>query len=350
MGVSFESLRSLSDEALVVCVGECVDDERRATARLLAALGEFDSRRLFLGQGFNSLFAYCVGRLHLSERAAYSRIEAARLARRFPISLELVADSRVSLTAIALLARHLNEVNYRDLLAEATHKTVREVEVIVARLAPRPDAASSLRGVHQRVLDASGTSSPAPSLSLAGPTAVGLPPAQPTVRPGLSSSHAEHPRAVLMPTATERYKLQVTLSRAAHDKLRCAQNLLRHSVPSGDLGTVVERAIDALLDEIEKKKLAFVARPASAASAGRTRRAREQAAWPASRHIPAAVRRAVWKRDGGRCAFVGAAGRCAARAFLQLHHVRPFAAGGEATIENIELRCRAHNAYEEEIR
>lgn len=95
----------MADEALVEHVERCVAGERRATAALLAALAELDVRRLYLGQGFSSLFAYCTRHLHLSERAAYSRIEAARLARRFPIVLRFIADSRVSLTAVALLAR-----------------------------------------------------------------------------------------------------------------------------------------------------------------------------------------------------------------------------------------------------
>ena len=68
-----------------------------------------------------------------------------------------------------------------------------------------------------------------------------------------------------------------------------------------------------------------------------------------SRAIPAAVRRAVWARDGGRCAFVGTHGRCTETAFLEYHHRQPFAAGGKATVENIELRCRAHNAYEAQL-
>jgi hypothetical protein len=58
------------------------------------------------------------------------------------------------------------------------------------------------------------------------------------------------------------------------------------------------------------------------------------------------VKRAVWQRDGGRCAFVGALGRCSETGFLEYHHVVPFAAGGEATTRNISLRCRAHNAHE----
>ena len=56
----------------------------------------------------------------------------------------------------------------------------------------------------------------------------------------------------------------------------------------------------------------------------------------------------MWKRDGGQCAFVGTEGRCTERGFLEFHHVRPYAAGGQAVVDNIEVRCRAHNAYEAE--
>jgi len=58
------------------------------------------------------------------------------------------------------------------------------------------------------------------------------------------------------------------------------------------------------------------------------------------------VKRAVWDRDAGRCAFVGREGRCAERGFLEFHHVVPYASGGAATLANIQLRCRAHNQYE----
>ena len=54
------------------------------------------------------------------------------------------------------------------------------------------------------------------------------------------------------------------------------------------------------------------------------------------------------KRDGGQCAFVGKDGRCTERGFLEFHHVTPYATGGPTTVENLQLRCRAHNAYESE--
>jgi hypothetical protein len=60
------------------------------------------------------------------------------------------------------------------------------------------------------------------------------------------------------------------------------------------------------------------------------------------------VKREVWKRDGGQCAFVGTHGRCAERGFLEFHHLEPYAVGGAAVVENVALRCRAHNVYEAE--
>jgi 5-methylcytosine-specific restriction endonuclease McrA len=67
-----------------------------------------------------------------------------------------------------------------------------------------------------------------------------------------------------------------------------------------------------------------------------------------SRHVPAATQRVVWQRDGGRCAFTGPQGRCPSTTFLEYHHVVPFAAGGETSAKNLELRCRKHNQYEAE--
>ena len=100
-------------------------------------------RRLYLGEGCSSLFTYCTQILHLSEHAAYGRIEAARAARRFPIVLDLLTDGSVTLTAVTLLAPQLTVANHRDVLSEARHKSKREVEHLVARLRPQPAVPSN---------------------------------------------------------------------------------------------------------------------------------------------------------------------------------------------------------------
>jgi hypothetical protein len=142
---------------------------------------------------------------------------------------------------------------------------------------------------------------------------------------------------VVTPLSPAQYKVQITVSADTYEKLRRAQDLLRHTIPDGDPAVIFDRALTLLLGNLEKTRLAAVTRP----QALRTPATR-------SRHIPAAVRRAVWKRDGGQCGFIGVNGRCGERGFLEFHHVVPYAAGGPATLENLQLRCRAHNAYESE--
>ena len=109
----------------------------------------------------------------------------------------------------------------------------------------------------------------------------------------------------------------------------------RHVVPSGDPAEIFDRALTLLLQDLERRRCAAVTSPpATTKTLG------------VSRYIPASVKREVWRRDEGRCAYIGREGRCAERGFLEYHHVQPYAAGGAATTANIELRCRAHNAYE----
>jgi hypothetical protein len=128
----------LSDGELLAEVARAAAEERHATAHLLVLLIELDARRLYLGEGFSSLFTYCTQAMHLSEHAAYYRIEAARAARRFPIILEYVGDGALTLTAVRLLAPHVTPDNHRNVLASARHKNKREVELLVASLHPQP--------------------------------------------------------------------------------------------------------------------------------------------------------------------------------------------------------------------
>jgi hypothetical protein len=146
-------------------------------------------------------------------------------------------------------------------------------------------------------------------------------------------------RPVVSPLAPELYRIQFTASASTYRKLCQVQELLRHQIPSGDPSLIVDRALTLLLDQLERRKLAAVDHPRQN---GADRKLRA-----GSRHIPAEVKRDVWKRDDGRCAFIGRNGRrCSERGRLEFHHVEPYMLGGPTTTANIELRCRAHNAYE----
>ena len=275
----------LSDDALRARVGALAQQSRQVTVELLAHLGELGARGLHRGGGCGRLFAYCTEVLKLSEAAAWNRIRAARAARRFPVILDMLADGRLNLTSVRLLEPHLTAANHAALLAEVAGMSRREVDKVVARLAPRPDVKGSITAI-----------------------------------------------------APHRFAVHVTLGDEAHDDLRWLQDALRHDVRDGDPAIIVTRALRDLRAAVERRKCGATSRPRAARPNPRSRRA------------GAAVRRIVWNRDGGRCAFRGRDGhRCDETADLEFHHLRPWEVGGETTADNIELRCRAHNAYEWDV-
>lgn len=300
-------LHHLDDPALAGRLADLARKEREATCTLVEHLVELGRREIHLRHGYGSLYTYAREALGLSEHDAYERVAASRAAARFPEALGLLRSGTITLTALRLLAPHLTEENHRSLLAAARGKRRAEIEQMVARLAPWPDAPDFVRKL--------------PSDSLApGVPAFAAPPTSPT------------PTAV----APERYRIQLTVAGGTVEKLRLARDLLRHALPSGDGPALLDRALTALLAELARKRFAATSAPRAPHGSD-----------PASRHVPAEVKRAVWLRDLGRCAFVGAGGRrCAERGFLEFHHLAPFAAGGGATVDNLELRCRNHNQHE----
>jgi hypothetical protein len=291
--------------------------EREATASIVAHLAELDARELYLAEGFSCLFNYCLEILKLSEDGAYNRIAAARAARKFPVILDKLADGSLNLTTVRLLAPHLTRENHAELLAAASGKRKRQVEELLARCFPQPPVPSSIRKLP--------TPAP-PKLAFSTLQHAPSPPPVPAHRP------------IVAPLAPERYRVQFTASAETYKKLRRAQDLLRHQFPDGDPGAIIDRALTLLLDDLARKKLSAADRPRSSGGSS-----------PGSRHIPAEVKRAVLIRDGEQCAFVAASGRrCGERGMLEFHHVKPYAAGGQATVENIQMRCKRHNAHEAE--
>ena len=314
--MSTYSLSHLSDQALLAGLTDLVAADRRTTAALLAHLAEVDARALYLPAACPSMHAYCMRRLHLPEDVAFKRIRAARAARRFPQIFLAVADGRLHLTAVVLLAPHLTVENADELLAAAAHMSKADIDLLLAHRAPRPDLPAKLEPL------------PPPPGS-ATPQVDPDPPAAPPPAPAQ--------RAALAP---QRFALQLTIDQDTQDKLLRAQALLRHRVPSGDLAQVLDRALDSLLATLERQKFGAAARPRAA-------KAPDADADP--RYVPNHVKRAVHARDGEQCAFVSDDGtRCTERGFLERDHTTPVARGGQPTVRNLRTLCRSHNRYEAE--
>ena len=292
-------MSNMSDAQLVEATKCLLGSERATVAQVIVHLAEIELRGIHLAAGFPSLYAYCVQELQLSEHEALNRIEAARAGRAYPRILAMLAEGRLTLTTVQMLARRLTPENHERLLSEAAGRTKAELLELLARHFPRAAVPSSVRKL------------PAPS-SPAGSAAVA-------------------------PLAPDRYKVTFTADGETRELLELAADMLSHVIPSGDPALVIKRALKVLVDDLARRKFAATTRRASVGPAD-------------DRDLPAAVKHEVWVRDRGRCRFVGThARRCGSRRFVEFHHVVSRANGGQGTAANTELRCGPHNRYEADV-
>jgi 5-methylcytosine-specific restriction endonuclease McrA len=397
-----DHLRQLDDDSLLSSLKRHVGSSNRLNALVLAHLAEVDARGAYRKWACETLAAYCVYELRLSEDEAQRRCRAARVMRQFPVLFEMVADASIHLTGILMLAPYLTADNHQGVLVRARYRRKREIERLVAELAPACDVPalvqplgvvtgsrtvpgkgwaalteSTLGWVRQ--LESGDGPTRAPSATEAehaelmseldaGQDGVGGPSvgtAPDVAAPARSESDAPSGGPL---QSQLRFKVQFTADQAYVDLLERAKALLWHRLPNGDLVELQRLALEALVEKLEQRKCGALARanakhsaPTNADAANTAAPARNQtspsAAAPArnepsrrgSRYVPRAVRRQVWERDAGRCTFVDERGvRCRAESAIEFHHEHPHARGGPATLSNLSLRCRAHNQFEAE--
>jgi len=317
-----------TDQELIAKLRGLVRADRALSVQLLVHLGEVDARGLYREQAYTSMFDYAVRALYMSDAEAFLRIQVARLGRQFPRVLELLGSGALHLTAIKLLAPHLTPDNHVQLLERARGKSKREVERLVAEIAPKPDVPNQLRKLPQPlprtrhpqqpeplsprnrepqqaatvqgtnvvasgasrihpddadapsgatpVSDTSASLSPSPEAgavqaSLTAPVAISAAATtrdQPAVtKPSPADVGADaqkstfvlqppRSRASCAPLSPGRYKLQLSVGQALHDKLEQLQDLLRHRVPDGNLASIVELAVDMLVEKTLKQRFA----------------------------------------------------------------------------------------------
>ncbi len=375
------SVSHKADHVLLQDFSMLVAQDRSTTAELLAHLAEVDHRRLYLAKAYSSMYSYCVNEFHMSEETALRRIRVARASHRFPAILPALADGRLTMTAVLLLAPCLIPATADELLTAAVHMGKDQVELLLAQRFPRPDVPTVLKlvgaprgnetafpalahdpapGFTPSILSPDQVvSSTAPNaVNTIGPLALeppvpsnacnsgvsmgplSAPPqtfdAAPTVTPTAPPTAAPvAARSKPIPLSPGRYALQVTVDQETFELLRQAKDLLGHLSPAGDLADVLKRALDVLVKQLEQRKFAETSSP-------RGRRSHAN-----GRYIPAEIKRAVRQRDGGRCTFVGDNGRrCETGSMLEFDHAKPVARGGQTTEDNLRLRCRAHNQFE----
>ncbi len=292
----------LSDETITSELSAFISRERVCFAAALARIAEFDERKLYRIAAYDSMYAYCVRELHLSENAAFKRIRAARKAREFPELFIALADGRLQLHSVLALGRFLTPENVAELIAAAAYKTRAQLEVLVAGLAPRADVSTLV-------------------VPVTDPEPVAAQERELELQKGVSPLHEpQHAEAISVASAAAE-----TRGQRASDPVRTSERV-QASAP------VTRGRVTPLS---QKRKYATVRQP---------RTVHETAPAPGKRYIPAAVRRAVNERDDGQCTYVGPSGRrCESTRFLEFDHIQEIARGGASTTDSLRLRCREHN-------
>ncbi|MET0793259.1 MAG: HNH endonuclease signature motif containing protein [Polyangiaceae bacterium] len=377
MGQHEHRLKSLADDQLLAELASIVGRRNQITAEFLAYLAELDQRQIFLDLGFSSLFEYCVETLGLCESTAGRHIAAARVCRKHPQVFAMVASGALHASALSLLRKHLTAENAEELFELCKRKSARKVEELLAARFPKPDVRDSVRRLpaQNRLTLNVGCASEKPPPEVPSepslekekpslesrphePLPAPAPAGAPAPAEAPAPAGAQKPRR-LEPLSADRYGVHFTADGEFRELLERVRGLAGHRLQTGDLMTLIKRGLEAYERELTKERFALGRKP---------RRSRGIAPAPSApsepdpskpdprseldpssnpkrrRYCPAAVARAVYLRDRKQCSYVSPDGRrCNARRCLELDHVEPWAVGGECTIENLRLRCRAHN-------
>ena len=270
--------------------------ERQCVANFIASLVAYGTEELWRELGYRSLWDYLVRHLRLAKSSTYRRVTAVEMVQRFPRVLELLRSGQLSLRSLAKLRGVLTEENQEEVLNRAVGLSEEEAELLAVEYQPRDIPRDTCRTIQSE----QGKLAPVADVSTQVPRGT-LGPVREEVRP-------------LTPTVC---RLSANISPRVKQKLELAKGLLSHRVPEGDFETVLDAALDALLEKELKKNRS---------------------------NIPVAVRREVYVRDEGRCTWPTADGKvCGSTKYIQFDHDLERCLGGPPTLTNVRLLCQSHN-------
>jgi hypothetical protein len=298
------ALMNVSSSEILLGLKALCRKERKLQSDFLAYLNAVEDRKLFAGEGYSSLFSYVTEHLGYSESSALKRIHVARLCFKYPELYYLIADGEVTLTSLQKVAPHIKKENAERLIKSICHKSVREVECLLAGEFPKPLMPDSMKPLNE-----------------------------------------------------EAFLIQFSADKDFMDKLNQAKALLGRKYPSGRLSQILGEALQLLLESEGKKKCMpplteqIPIDPDLKKAIEHQELLKDLMGDPmrknTPRYIPRGIRREVWRRDEGRCQFPRPdGGICGETRFLEYDHVISWSLGGSSqALSNIRILCRTHNQW-----
>ena len=375
--MKISAAKQLSDNDLTAALELAIISERNNVAASIACLIEITARDLHTRRGASSLFVYLTRFMKLSESSASKRCAAVKSIRMYPEMLDLIQSGRLHLSNIALVSRHLTAENSARLIALAQKETQRGLEKVLAMEFPQSAKRDIIRPAVYLSRDAQRTlcgnvqkhdgTRDKPEEKVGEDCAA-------EARPDFffeSETGSTQPPTAQVPSAV---RVHVTLNPEAS----AALDFLGQAMPGKSASDILSLAIcelrkrrETAAGEAGNSKPTKPTKPTKSTKSTKptksgsrilavarvghndaepTEKDDSAGSLLAKRYISTALRREVAQRDGHRCTYVAPADsgpdgtrRCGAIHLLEFDHVTPRAFGGQNSLENLRLLCRAHN-------
>lgn len=305
--------------------------EKKIQAEFIFALAEIDIRKLYLNEGYPSLFAYVTQKLGYSEASAHKRIQLARHGSKHPELLMALEEGKIHLSGASVIAPHLTEENKVTLIEKIKGKSLDDIRWCVAEINQRPAVKDLVKEQKKAARETSLTTSHSSNSVLA------------TTKHPLALPKSQE----IKPTNAEQATIRFSCSKEFVLKLKRCQELLKATGKS-NLENVFERALDLMLEKIDPEKRQERREQKSEKKQGEENSqiiVPRLASNPVRKPISIKTRDQVFKKFGSQCSYISAEGkRCSTRSYLQIDHIKSVCHGGGNEIENLQLLCTAHHS------
>jgi len=272
---------------------DLVRNERKITAEIISVICDIDKRKLFLELGSSSLFAYLTKKIGYSASAAQRRIEAARLSKEIPEIKEKLKSGTINLSTITLVTQGLREKAKNSIV------TLESKKALILKIENKNTQQA------QKIL--------AEELDL------------PIVN--LEKTKIQKDESI---------RIELTLSKVQNEKLERVRQLTSHIDAGLNWSELIEQLADFYLNKktVTKRTSDTVVKNSKEHNVSY------------NRYIPLTLRRKIFERDRS-CQWKHSKAKeiCGSKHQLEIHHQKAIWAGGISSEDNLQLLCRAHNAY-----